>query len=83
MKTTADAAMFQPKKTKPSNKCKQFKNVNGKKGNNSATMHKPKPNHKTAVKRMSIICRISCNLQTLRNSMNQPAVTSYKPCAHN
>ena len=81
MKTIADAAIPHYKKTKPSSKYNKFKNENGKKGNNSATMHKPK--HKTAVKRMSIICRISCNLQTLRNSMNQPAVTSYKPCAHN
>jgi hypothetical protein len=57
MKTTADAVMF---RRKPGNKCKKFKNENGKKGNNNnnATMHKRK--RKNAASRMTITYHISC-----------------------
>lgn len=49
MKTTADAAMSHRKKTNPINNCKKLKNENGKRGNNNATMRKPKHNCKNDV----------------------------------
>jgi hypothetical protein len=59
MKTIVDAAMAPHyKKTKPGNKCNRFKNENGKKGNNNATMHKRKD--RNAVNPMSITYHISC-----------------------
>ena len=62
-KTTADAVMLPHKKNKPGNKCKKFKNENGKRGNNSVTMHKPKPklNCKIPVKQTNITFHISCD----------------------